>query len=402
RPGPHDRRHWHQPQGRQRRRPPPPHEEGIAGLRRAVSRLFGEGHRGRDHPVARLHGHLGEGEDPRRAPRLGGRRPARPRRHPVEPAAAPAPGAAAIRMNPWRWIRSRRWWVQLIFALVALPIALVLGYVAIRSVMYLGAERDPGVYVPQGANVVVRARDLEAHLKRIQDSPAWRSFERRVLRDAVLRRELNALLKADGAPTLDDLEDERKPFARQKDRVIDVLGDDVVAALQVRESLPRASFCGLVRLRWLYYLATPFARLALPSETIEGEKVLVVRNGPQEVRIAFVGGLAIASNDKILIGQALKRQGREEAPERPLALRVSFEGSPALLQIRRLIQSSGLLPSVRWETARTLALTADVRESTVKIDVALDKAEPLHPTPPPVALRAWAPLSASGVLLTNT
>lgn len=305
-------------------------------------------------------------------------------------------------MNPWRWIRSRRWWVQLILALLAFPIVLVAGYVAVRSLMYLGAERDPGVYVPAGANVVLRAKDLEAHLKRIQDSPAWRSFERRVLRDAVVRRELNLLLKENGAPTLDDLEDERKPFARQKDRVIDVLGDDVVAALQVREALPKASFCGIVRLRWLYYLATPFARLALPTETIEGEKVLIVRNGPQEIRLTFIGSLVIASNDKLLIAQALKRQGREETPERPVALRASFEGSPALLQIRRAIQSSGLLPSVRWETARTLALTADVRESTVRVDVALDKAEPLHPTAPPVALRAWAPLSTSGVLLTNT
>jgi hypothetical protein len=268
--------------------------------------------------------------------------------------------------------------------------------------MYFAAEKDPGVYVPSGANVVVRARGLEAHVLRIKESPAWRAFDRRILRDAVLRKDLNALLTASGAPSLDELEDERKPFVRQKDRVLDFLGDDAVAALQVRESLPKASFCALVRLRWLYYLAAPFARLALPSETIEGETVLVVRQGAQEMRLAFVGGLVIASNDKSLIAQALKRQGREEAPERPFAIRVSFEGSPALLQIRRQIESSGVLPSVKWSTARTLAATADVRESTIKLDVNLDKAEPLHPTAPPVALRSWAPLSTSGLLVTNT
>jgi hypothetical protein len=305
-------------------------------------------------------------------------------------------------MNPWRWVRARRWWVQLIFAAVLLPIALVLAYVGARTVQFFAAERDPGVYVPAGANVVVRARGLESHLRRIRGTTAWRALDRRVLHDAVLRRTLNGLLKENGAPTLDDLDDDRKPFAKVQARVLDVIGEDLIASLRVRDSVPKAPFCAILRLRWLYYLAAPFAGLALPTETIDGQSVVVLRDGAQEIRVAFVGGLAIAASDKALLQDALRRRGREEEPDRPIAGRVAFEGSPGLLSLRKSLQDSGVLASVKWETARGLSFSAELRESVAALDLQIDGAEPVHPDAPPVALRAWAPLSTSGVLLTNT
>jgi hypothetical protein len=305
-------------------------------------------------------------------------------------------------MNPWRWVRSRRWWVQLILAAVLLPVVLLLAYVGVRTLQFFSAEHDAGVYVPAGANVVFRLRGLEAHLKRIRTTTAWRAFDRRVLHDAVLRRQINGVLKENGAPTLDDLDDERKPFAKHQERVLDVMGDDVIASLRVRESVAKAPFCAIVRLRWLYFLGTPFAGLALPTESIDGHSVLVLGQGAQQVRVALVGALAIVSNDKALLQEALARRGREEESERPVAGRVVFEGSPGLLAVRRSIRDSGLMATVNWETARGLSFSADLRDAMALTDVQIDRAEPLHPGAPPTELRAWAPLSTSGLLLTNT
>ena len=305
-------------------------------------------------------------------------------------------------MNPWRWLRARRWWVQLLAAIVLLPVLLILLYVAVRSLQYGAAEKDSGAYVPSTANVVLRARDLETHSARIRDSAGWRVFQRRILKDPMLRRELNELLVAQGAPSLDDLEDERKPFAKNLPRALHAIGADLVATLEVKQSLAAAPFCAIVRLRWLHFLATPFARLFLPSESVGGEKCLIVRRDRQELRIVFAGALAIVSNDRALLEQALRRKGREEETERPIEGRLVFEGSPGLLQLRRSLQQSGLFPYVKWDTARGLAVSADLRESTVYFDARFDRAEPSRVAPPPSSIRAWAPLATSGLLVQNT
>jgi hypothetical protein len=305
-------------------------------------------------------------------------------------------------MNPWRWLRARRWWVQLLAAIVVFPAALILLYVAVRSLQYGAAEKDAGAYVPSTANVVLRARELEKHWERIRDSAGWRVLERRILKDPLVRRELNALLVAEGAPSLDDLEDERKPFAKNLPRALHAIGADLVATLEVKQSLASAPFCAIARLRWLHFLAAPLARLFLPSDSVGGEKCLLVRRDRQELRIAFVGALAIVSNDRGLLERALRRKGREEETERPIEGRLVFDGSPGLLQIRRSIQQSGLFPYVRWDTAHGLAFSADLREATVHLDASFDRAEPSHGVAPPFSIRSWAPLATSGLLVQNT
>jgi hypothetical protein len=305
-------------------------------------------------------------------------------------------------MNPWRWVRARRWWVQLLVAALLLPLALIALYIAVRSLQYGSAEKDAGAYVPSTANVVLRARDLEKHAERIRESTAWRVVQRKILNDPVVRREVNELLKAEGAPSLDDLEDERKPFAKNIPRALHAIGADLVATLEVKASLSTAPFCAIARLRWLHFLATPFARLALKTETLGGETCLVLPMDRQELRIVFVGALAIVSNDRALLEQALRRKGREEGTERPIEARMVFEGSPGLLQIRKSLQQSGLFPYVKWESARGLALSADLREATVHVDATFDRAEPAHGTAPPLSVRSWAPLATSGLLVQNT
>jgi len=305
-------------------------------------------------------------------------------------------------MNPWTWFRARRWWVQLLLGLVVVPLGLALLYVAGRSLQYASAEKDAGAYVPATANVVVRSRDLEGHFRRIRDSAAWRILQRKILKDPVLRREINGLLQESGAPTLDDLEDERKPVARYQETALHALGADAIATLQVRDALPTAPFCAIVRLRWLHYLAAPFARFVLPKDTVGGESCLVVKQGAREIRVAFVGSLAIAASDKALLEQALRRKGREEESGRPVEARMVFEGSPGLLKIRKALHDSGLFPYVKWPTARGVAVSGDLRDSTMVVDAAIDRAEPLHASAPPVVVRSWAPLESSGFMITNT
>ncbi len=305
-------------------------------------------------------------------------------------------------MSVWRWFRTRRGWVQVLLAVVIVPLAAALLYVAGRSLQYAGSEKDAGPYVPTTANVVLRARALEQQLARIQDSVAWRALDRKILRDGVLRREINGLLQANGAPTLDDLEDERKPFAKNKDRALHAIGADLVGSLQVKGSLATAKFCAIVRLRWLHYLATPFARLALPTERVGDETCLVVKNGSKEIRVAFVGALAIVSDDKALLEQALRRQGQGLEGERPVEARVVFEGSPGLLQVRKALKDSGLFPYVNWETVRGISGSADVVDAAMVGDMTFDRAQPLRSSPPPVAARSWAPLATSGVMIWNT
>ena len=47
-------------------------------------------------------------------------------------------------MKLWLWVRARRWWVQLLLGIVFIPTAIVLLFVAVRSLQYGSAEKDAG------------------------------------------------------------------------------------------------------------------------------------------------------------------------------------------------------------------------------------------------------------------
>ena len=68
----------------------------------------------------------------------------------------------------------------------------------------------PGRLYPPGLG-------LEGHLRRIQDSVAWRALQRKILKDPVLRREINDLLKAGADEFI------KKPFNIEK--VIEKIGE---------------------------------------------------------------------------------------------------------------------------------------------------------------------------------
>jgi hypothetical protein len=306
-------------------------------------------------------------------------------------------------MRLWRWYRARRWGWQVLIGLVAVPLGLATVYVAGRSLQYAAAEKDPGLYVPASANVVVRARELEAHWRRISATQAWRAVRRRVLRDPAVKAVANSLLSRAGLPTLDQLLDERRGFEDLWERILGYAGRDVVGALRVGADWRSVPVCGIVRLPWSIYLAVPFAGLVLPGEPAGDRTAFRFRRGKKEVFVAFAGALAVASDDKAFLEQALRRQGPVSAPERPLELRVEFpDSSPALLDLRERLRENGLLTHLRLGKTEAIEAAVDVEGAAVRADVLFVGAEPAHPEPPPHRFAAFAPAAASGRFATQS
>ena len=153
-------------------------------------------------------------------------------------------------MRVWSWIRARRWWWQLLIFLLGGPLLLVALYVAGRTVQYYTAEGDAGVFAPDSAQGVLRLRELERHVDRLEESYAWRTIQRKVLRDPALRPVLNDAMKGAGIPTLDDLEDVRQSHFYSKDNLLRAAGRDFLFAVRVGDSWTSARFCIVTTLRW--------------------------------------------------------------------------------------------------------------------------------------------------------
>jgi hypothetical protein len=122
------------------------------------------------------------------------------------------------------------------------------------------------------------------------------------------------------------------------------------------------------------------------------------------VYVVLEGALAIASNDRALLEDALRRKGAASAPARPVEARVEFRDSRMLLDFRRLIARSGLAPQVKMETARALEGSIDVagkEGEALDLDLLFAGAEATVPTPPPHALAGFAPPYASGALVSQ-
>lgn len=306
-------------------------------------------------------------------------------------------------MSLWGWYRSRRIWVKGLIGLPAGLVALVLLYVLGRSIQFMVSEKEAGLYLPATANVVVRAKDLEHHLDRLLSTPAWRVIQRRVLKDPALRPLLNGILKDQGAPTLDALEDERNRDVYSVDLLLRGAGRDAVAALQVGDSWGRLRWFACTRLRWSDYLAAPLGRLVLPSELVDGVRVLRLRQGGADFFVALEGRLALVSNDRTLLQQALRRQGAESPGDHPVTLRAEFGPSRALLELRRTLQEAGALSQIKWDTVRAVEVTPDLEGSAARLEVTLEGADPARPEAgAPHDLLRLAPAGATGAAVSST
>ncbi|HXG62289.1 MAG TPA: hypothetical protein VNO22_12980 [Planctomycetota bacterium] len=299
-------------------------------------------------------------------------------------------------MSLWAWYRARRWGWKIGIAVAALPLGAALLYGVGRTVQYWGAEGDPALYVPREANVVFRARDLEAQLERMEGTVAWRAIRRRLLRHPAIRGAINETLRQAGLPTLDDLEDRRQGTAEGLRRLLWIAGRDAVGALKMGTPGRAPEGLGVVRLPWTLYLAAPFASWVLPSEEEGGRKLLKVRQGRGAIYVAFAGRLALASTDKAFLVRALARAGTPREAGAPLELTVEFDGSPALESLRREFGwVEGVLGA---EGTRALTVSADLREEALVVEGTLAGARPVGGEPAPHARAAWAPAGGSGVL----
>jgi hypothetical protein len=306
-------------------------------------------------------------------------------------------------MKVWAWFRSlRRGW-QIAIVLCGLPVLASLAYVAVRSLLFAAGEKEAGFYVPAGANVVVRVRDLEQHWQRIQHTGAWSVLRRRLLKDPAIRGVINAGLSDAGIPTLDDLEDERKGASAVEALLLRGAGRDAVLSAQVEESFGSARWCMATRLRWSDFLLAPLGSLVLPSENLGGRSVLCLRDVKPEIYVGFAGALALASNDREMLKRAFERTGQSSASPRPLEFRVVFDRSGALKESRRTLEEWGLFPELKLHSARAVEGSLDIDGSAAFVDLGLPGAEAEHPGfPSPAALARLAPDASSGFLLTNT
>ncbi len=306
-------------------------------------------------------------------------------------------------MSLWGWYLERRRGVKVAIGLPAFLLGTVALYVAGRSLQFSAAEKEAGLYIPSTANFVLRAKGLEGHWERLQETGAWRVLRRRVLKDPAIRPVINEALKDQGLPTLDDLEDVRNGDLYSSEFLLRGAGRDVAAALQVGDSWAPLRWFVVTRLRWSDYLLAPLAPLVLKKETLGGTSGVRLRQGKTDLFIVFEGRLALVSNDRALLEQALRRKGAETPADHPVSVRVEFGPSKALLGIRQALRDSGALSPIRMDTVRAIGAAVDLSGFAALVDVTFEGAESARPdVPVPHALTRLAPPGTTGTLLIST
>jgi hypothetical protein len=301
------------------------------------------------------------------------------------------------------WFSARPWWVKAPLGLVGILVLGSLLYVAGRSLQFVAAEKEAGLYLPVTANVVVRAKGLGRHLDRLESTGAWRAIRLHILKDPSIRPAINRALKDAGAPTLDELWDERNRDVYSVDLLMRGAGRDAAVALQVGEGWSPLRWFAVTRVRWSDYLLLPFARLVFPAEKMDESTVLRLPGGKPEMLLAFEGRLALASNDRVLLREGLLRKGNESPEDRPVTARVDFGTSRALLSVRGSLRDSGALSQIRMDSVRAIEVGVDLEGMAARLDIGFEGAEVTHPdAPAPHALLRLAPPGATGAVASST
>ncbi len=283
----------------------------------------------------------------------------------------------------WTWIRARRWWGKTLIAVPAALLAVVGLYVAARGLQYLAAGGDAREYVPAGANFSCGIKDLDGEWDRLDESAFWNSLEKGALKDRAFRARVNEALKEADLPTLDQLQDRRWQAAHpeyERSTVVRMAGRDVAAGLRVSDDFGKAKFLVATKVRFGDYLLLPFAGMAAglagaKKDVVAGRSCLKVRSGKREIFVVIEDAYVIASDDRGLLTDGLRKKGKKPKLARPLWIRADFTTSAALAKWRNKFRGFPLGAATSFmksETARTMEVEAGVQGSALLADVRLD------------------------------
>src|SRR5688572_1762818 len=233
--------------------------------------------------------------------------------------------------NPLVWYRHRGRGVKIALLAAGAFVGLGLLYVSSRSLQYAAASRTPaGIFVPDGAEIVVRVSNLSGRWSEVQETEFWKSFKRRLQKDPAIRESLNDILKASGAPSLDELEDrrwlDRNPMLQESSMRRFAGRDFVLSAIG-------SKFCVATRVGLSDFILLPALQIfpgAAGTTRTEAAGIPVLKRG--DLFIAIQGAIVVASNDPALLGSALKRKGKAE--EVPGLVRATVSAEPMVTALR--------------------------------------------------------------------
>ena len=293
------------------------------------------------------------------------------------------------------WYSSRRAVTKIALGVAVAFVALVGLYVAARTAQYANASRtSAGLYVPEGADLVVRVSDLAGKWKQVRQTELWKSFTKKLQKDPGVRKSLNELLSQLGAPTIDNLEDrrwlERNPLMSEAS-ILKYAGRDVAFALTGDK------FCVATRVGLWEYLLLPGLNLfpgAVGARRLEDAWAL--RRG--DLYISVQGALLVASNDPALLASALRRNGVEDSPAS--LLHATLRPEPFLPTLRGF-PVGAFLAVGDIETCRHLHVDAEITGANLVLRAKAEGMKPRQPDPAPVETVGYIPEKGLGACVTN-
>ena len=295
------------------------------------------------------------------------------------------------------WYRARGKVVKILLATCAGFVAVTALYIAARTAQYAAASRtSAGLFVPEGAETVVRMHDLAGKWADVQKTELWRSFTRRLQKDAAIRKSLNSILSEAGAPTLDQLEDrrwlDRNPMMSEES-ILRFAGRDIVF------SAVGERYCVATRVGLGDFLLLPglqFFPGVAGAKRVEAAGARVLKRGAWFV--AVQGAILVAANDEALLASALRARG---TPEKTAGLvRATFKPEP-LIPTLKGFPIGAFFAVANFEECRGFELEVDVTGSDLVVRMKGAGLKPLRPETAAVETVGLIPATGIGACVTN-
>lgn len=295
------------------------------------------------------------------------------------------------------WIRARSLGTKLLLGAFVAGAALALLYVSARTVQYAAASRvSAGLFVPEGAEIVVRVSDLSGRWGEVQKTELWKSFTRRLQKDPGIRSSLNEILESAGAPTLDQLEDRRwldRNSLMKEESILRFAGRDVAFASAGHK------ICVATRIGLGDFLLLPGLQLfpgAAGAQRAEAAGSTVLKRG--DFFIAIQGAIVVVSNDAPMLASALQRRGSPEASAG--LLRASFLAEP-IRPVLRGFPLGGVFAIADAEACERIDLDVVVEGADLVVRAMAKGLKPRREEPAPVDTVGMIPANGIGACVTN-